>query len=45
MIVSAIHKVKHKTCSQGANKVQDEAECFISIEVACQVLYFMYSKS
>ena len=36
----ALHEIKHKVHNQDANKVQGEAECFISIEATCLVHYF-----
>ena len=45
MATSAIHEIKHKVCGRDANKARGEAECFIGIKAACQVLYFMHSKS
>ena len=41
MAVSAIHKINHEVCDQDANKAVGEAECFIGIEAARQVLYII----
>ena len=45
MATSAIHKIKHEAHGRDASKAQGEAECFIGIEAAHNVLYFMYDKS
>ena len=45
MAIRAIRKIKHEARGQDANKAQGKAKCFIGIKVACQVLYFTYSKS
>ena len=43
MAASAIHKIKHKACSQDANKARGKAKCFIGHQgSARRVLYFMY---
>ena len=38
---SAIQKIRHE--AEMGNIARGEAECSISIEAECQVLYFMYS--
>ena len=45
MAVSAIRIIMDKARGQGVSKAQGEAKCFIGIEAACQMFYFMYSKS
>ena len=45
MAMSVVHKIKHEAHGRDANKAQSKAECFIGIEAARQVLYFMYGKS
>ena len=42
---SAIREIKHEACGGGANKARGAAECFISNEATCRVLYFAYSTS
>ena len=39
-LARALCEIKHLARSQDANKARGEAECFISIEAARQVLYF-----
>ena len=45
MAASAIRQIMHEACDRDANKARGKAECFIGIEAAHPVLYFMYSKS
>ena len=38
-LARALRNIKHEARGRHANKAQGKAECFISIEAACRVLY------